>query len=182
MATRGAPEGWQTGGHGVSCLVMIGGLHLLLILLLIFVHIRGRQQKRRRPRRRRREAKFQHSRGRLLHPYSAPMSDILRDGDIQSNPGPVPAGREGRPDLRVGVFSTLGCPQPEVHGFASAENRSCEEGWSEGDSALLHNWHGQVPIWMHPPFRLLPEVVGHLQQHGGHVLVLCPEWADKFHG
>ena len=78
------------------------------------------------------------------------MLDILRNGDILSNPWPLPAGREDcklRPDLRVGVISTLGCPQPEVDGFASAENRLCEEWWSEGDSEFLHNWHGQVPIY-----------------------------------
>jgi hypothetical protein len=34
---------------------------------------------------------------------------------------------------------------------------------------------------MNPPFRLMPEVVRHIQRHGGHVLVLSPEWAEGFH-
>ena len=133
--------------------------------------------------------------GTLNAGHRGGLKDLLRCGDIEPNPGPdrtvfrgnqgsMPAGREDFqliPDLNAVAIRELQCPHLEVDGFASEGNRLCEKWWSSRDSAFLHNWHGPVPIWMNPPFRLLPDVVRHLQRHGGHALVLCPEWSEGFH-
>ena len=53
------------------------------------------------------------------------------------------------------VVRRLGCGEPTVDGFATAENRRCEKWWGpgspHGEDAFQQPWEGQL-VWLNPPF------------------------------
>ena len=49
--------------------------------------------------------------------------------------------------------------------------------WDSGDDAFSKTWLGDHPLWMNPPFSLLPHVAAKLAREGGHAIVIAPSWS-----
>jgi hypothetical protein len=101
----------------------------------------------------------------------------LECGDIAPNPGPSTEDYMLLPKFRDRVLKTFGCAKPHRDAFAARHNRQFPLFWSVADNAVSKDWNGDVPLWMNPPFTLLPAVARKLGTDGGHCVLIAPEWS-----
>ena len=111
------------------------------------------------------------------------IPDLPRAGDIEQNPGPAKqtAGEDYKllPKWRDWAIRRLQCPTPTLDGFAETHNAQYNLFWDPSIDAFTQHWWGEHPIWMNPPFSLLPAVVRRLHSTGGHVVLICPSYSTE---
>lgn len=78
-------------------------------------------------------------------------------------------------------IKTLWGIEPEVDGFATADNRRFSEWWGHGspygEDAFGQHWGSERLLWLNPPFSHLGQVVEKLARDESHAVLVVPDWA-----
>jgi len=101
---------------------------------------------------------------------------------VEANPGPPPTDWGGEdyavvPDLVAEACGRLGI-SPVRNAFATPANHRFPAYWKREDDVFAQPWDYATagPMWAHPPFSRLEEVVAKAAREGSLMLIVAPEW------
>ena len=104
---------------------------------------------------------------------------VLRDGDVEPNPGPLWLTDDYAIDPVVlgGVLRHLDLPWPCLDAFATAQNTLSPQFWDIEHDAFSESWTlVDGLMWVNPPFHMFPPVLEKLAADRPWALLLVPGW------